>query len=403
MASARFPSQLGGLPVPLPRSRGPSNRPTRLHVPANDNRPGAGRPSLPGNPPKPVKLKGRLRGLGGLLPSVIKEVFGDPADNLSMIGSLGYNQRAADAMSASTTYPRIVGSWGSPARFTQGDVSTWHYAPVNTVVRRAVGNTYPDTPAGYPISSFGVPDGNTLTVYEYSQAYNFFGTLSRDYHAYYFQQGGFKKYVLPDPFPEGYFPGKILPVIDPLSVPVGMPLPDIDPLPYPLIPRQQPNPDRSPREQSHRGNGLPDTVGRVVLPGSGPRSLPGGRGVPAVVVDTRPPPSRPPPKDDKERKRFVGFPTGAVRRLVDSITEAIDALNALYYSLPKKRWQKNATPQDKIETIAKYIDEVSITQFLKNLAIQEVSDAVIGRVNRRVTKLAIDSGANHSYTGGPAL
>lgn len=137
-------------------------------------------------------------------------------------------------------------------------------------------------------------------------------------------------------------------------------------------------------------------------------------GPPGTVTDTttrpdgtvRPPndthTNSPPAPGDKERKVIANPRSSSlVSWLVGTVTESIDFIEALHDALPKDRqatswykdkngkWRKaNPSAQKQLDALYKNIDKLDVKQALKNVLINQLQDALIGKLGSRAQKEA---------------
>lgn len=205
----------------------------------------------------------------------------------------------------------------------------------------------------------------------------------------------------------------VYPAVDPLAWPVGQPAPSPRPLPWRVLPYRQVNPHRSPSEQSQWGNGLP-----------APRPRPSGSVViaPGVTPSPHGPPhgSRTPGPGVKERKVQVGGKFGgALFRALNTITESLDVIDAIYDALPNsakvktyriygnagrpgQQWA-DATPQQKLWAIYRNLHLVDIDQALLNILANQLQDFVIGKAGRHLGRQGAEAGSLFGYGVGPTI
>lgn len=227
------------------------------------------------------------------------------------------------------------------------------------------------------------------------------------------------------PFPLPMFPGingaaKVVPLpqpmadliytIDPASTPVVRPQSVPAPIPYALIPRMRTNPWRY--EQYQRQAGY--RVGEVPAPaGTLPLAAPmvGIATSPAVAAKAQPLTKfhylRRPPKGTKERKiRTKGYL--AVTALLNTATEAVDAVEAVYRALPRNlRPRSKQSPQAMLRLLYEHWDKVDVVQAGQNLILEELQDRVYGYFGRGLKKAAQRNWPHGElpigYQAGPAL
>ena len=163
-----------------------------------------------------------------------------------------------------------------------------------------------------------------------------------------------------------------LPVLDPNNLPIAMPIPLPVPIPTALVP--------------YRAN---DPIGSQRTNG-----------------DSRPvvPPRRPPPPREKEVKlRAIRGALAIVQAAGHAVTEGLDYLDAIHDALPGKfkakpmfkggQWY-SASPQAKADAIWRNFDKIDWNDAIKNLAMNELLDRVLGRANG-----AADRALNQSPIG----
>lgn len=224
-----------------------------------------------------------------------------------------------------------------------------------------------------------------------------------------------------------YYPYPIPMVADPMLQPIGLPMGTPQPIPYYDIPKRQPNPNRSPVEQTQTGNALPPEVEEPSFPGEQPTTVidPGAEsgGV------TKEPPShgyKPPAKGTKERKYKVslrGVAGAGVAGVINLATEAADFVDALYDALPDEKkvhfWYKkpgwrhshyvekySLTPQQKAVQLYNVLDTLDgawLERALHNVVVNEIKDRAIGGLSHGASGLNQAVGRNIGIQVGPAL
>ena len=180
------------------------------------------------------------------------------------------------------------------------------------------------------------------------------------------------------------------PFTDPFNNPLAPTLPIArPPLPYPLQPYRQPNPDRSPSEDRDAGN-VPRTNPLVrnnpqVVPTNNTRNDVESSKSPGVSAHLTPTHSRTPPGPGvKEKKATAGKGIlNLVRAAFHAMTEACDAVEAIYDALPsgerlKYRPGKPITCHEKALHLAANLEHVDIAQAIKNLILNGIEDKILG-------------------------
>lgn len=206
--------------------------------------------------------------------------------------------------------------------------------------------------------------------------------------------------------PVTYIPTFYPPAI-PIGRAIGLPLP----MPWHIIPHVPNTPWRD------VGNNPPGVMPEPYVPVVPPSGLPYVS--PPVDVIFGSPPAvplksstfhevRPPGKGEKERKvRVMGRIPFA-----GAITESLDFLNVLYYSLPKEylpRYRgtryilRHPTPLQKAEAVYTHLDKVDLQAFARGLTNEIAIDKVIGLAGRSAKELAQYSGSPVTVLFGGAL
>lgn len=169
-------------------------------------------------------------------------------------------------------------------------------------------------------------------------------------------------------------PGPIQPIPKPRPGALPLPLPQVPPVPYvPTAPWQEPVWDWEIKPE-------PDPRFPTTRP---PRPAPHAR--------------RPPrPRREKERKRRSAA-AGLLWWAANMITESTDYIKAAYNALPWKvrrfkgkngKWMdKDITPQDRLNRIHDHIEDLDIYEFAKNVAINNLQDAALGKASQQIQKL----------------
>jgi hypothetical protein len=236
--------------------------------------------------------------------------------------------------------------------------------------------------------------------------------------------------------PAGVFPGwrpfvpprlplpGVVRTIDPLSVAPGATGPEPQPLPHWAVPHRRSNPMRSPVEGSSWGYDEPEPVG-TPSPAPAPEEVravevypgDGGHMVPTPPEHRRERPGR----DVKEGKTSIA--SGALRlvfrvakRGINAATESGDVVDAIYEAIPfevRKHWRKKGADGKyhdprllkKVELLYENWSKVDTSVALKNIALNELEDAVIGISHHYVNKGLLGTGYYRSPVGygtGPA-
>ena len=167
--------------------------------------------------------------------------------------------------------------------------------------------------------------------------------------------------IQPDPYPVG--DPEALPILRPVSPPRALPLWPAGGRP----PAPRPRPDRPRTARS--------PVRRPVL----------GRGVavglrPYIEVSPELVPAEPPPQGDREVKFLGSRLLMLTLRAYEGLTEMDDFLDAIWESIPKKLRAKNAGMYQKLIDIRDNYESISITEAVRNLMVNAVEDAVVGRL-----------------------
>lgn len=184
------------------------------------------------------------------------------------------------------------------------------------------------------------------------------------------------------------------PTVNPMAVPVGRPGPEKAPVPYRLIPYRQANPFLSPHEQSNWGP-------RTLVREAGELSWkfdPRYRS--RVRPEAKPHVRQPPGKGTKERKLNLSI-GGVPGKIIGGVTEAVDAVDAIYAALPRKYKSPGLTPQEKAAQIYRHFDEVDLRKALANLFVQQVSDRAWGTIGRAAAQAAVKGGLPRGLQFGP--
>lgn len=152
------------------------------------------------------------------------------------------------------------------------------------------------------------------------------------------------------------------PVLNPNTLPILQPMPLPVPVPFAVAP--------------HRAN---DPIGSNRTYGQ---------------TSTRWITRRPPPPNEKEAKlRTIRGAVAIVQKAFQGLTEGLDFLDSFHEALPKKfqakarfndgRWW-NPSPQSKVEAVWENFDQLDWNDVIKNLAMNEVEDRILGRANAKV-------------------
>lgn len=238
--------------------------------------------------------------------------------------------------------------------------------------------------------------------------------------------------------------------VDPFSQPVGEPMPEPQAPPFWVIPYRQPNPWRSPNEQTETGPepkprsrprprwprpGVPvfpepDPTGDPV---GNPDPWAPGSEIPDVTIEPGGDVSTSPaPRPNVETKPHRGNTReGKVRTkmnvillllrgAVNFVTEGMDFVDAIYESIPKQyregyyrvryydrrrqMWREfwrggrgSHSPQAKIRTVWNHWEDANIGDAVHNLAQNEIEDRIIGRIGQAQARAT----ANNPYWTSP--
>lgn len=174
--------------------------------------------------------------------------------------------------------------------------------------------------------------------------------------------------------------------------------------------RQFDQPGRHPYAPSH--GPLPT---RVPSPTTDPRPSPAGKprpiappmiiGGPGTLPKTNPKPdghnSTPPGPGEKERKTIANPKSGGlVSWAVGTVTESIDFIEALHDALPddvkrhyykdsKGKWRRaKPSASTMLKDLYKNFDKLDLNEALKNVIINQLQDAIIGKLGARAQKEA---------------
>lgn len=204
------------------------------------------------------------------------------------------------------------------------------------------------------------------------------------------------------------------PAVNPHALPINLPVTVPRPMPYRSVPYMPVFDPYAPGTTPLRGplptraiSPSPWRNGIVVRPNAPPTPAP-----PHV--------RRPPVKGEKERK-----PGRDVKRAIDPIvgpiTEAVDAIDAVYDALPwsvrKQAYRKCRagggqprecmTPQKKLKVIYDNAHRLDMAKVVENLAKNHLEDRLIGELSRRADKNLRDRGWHDRFgrgpTAGPAI
>ena len=99
--------------------------------------------------------------------------------------------------------------------------------------------------------------------------------------------------------------------------------------------------------------------------------------------DRRPPTHRQtrPPKRVRERKLILRTGLG---KIYGGITEAVDAIDAVYYAIPARYRRNERTPQAKLAAIYRNVDRLDYDKALRDYLVAQAIDMVVGKTNRLV-------------------
>lgn len=114
----------------------------------------------------------------------------------------------------------------------------------------------------------------------------------------------------------------------------------------------------------------------------------------------------PPGPRVKERKMIMSM-TGILATAVNITTESLDVLDALYWAVPAEFRHGERAPQKRAEVVYRHFLDIDILDALKNLIVNQVTDAAVGTVGRKQADFNRlvweETGVNVHIGRGPAL
>lgn len=145
-------------------------------------------------------------------------------------------------------------------------------------------------------------------------------------------------------------------------------------------------PELAPQPAPVRPNVRPTVGVEIVVPPSG---------VPVLAPATAEP-LRPPRDGTREKKGRTPFETGFAgwadllgfnpKNGLDAVTEALDLLNATYYSIDEEFRPPAFTPQEKAIAIIENFDHISFDEWAKNVIAMHLQDQVLGQLSSQAMK-----------------
>lgn len=188
--------------------------------------------------------------------------------------------------------------------------------------------------------------------------------------------------VVPGTPPSPLDPPSVPPAIpwfDPIGNPIGAPQPVPFAPPMPAIPARPVEPIEDPAKN-------PEAPQR----GPSPRPRTRGRRHPGEATEAwprrgarrSPRPRTPPPGGTKEKKLIGQLPPGFLKRFLSSATEVADFIDCIYKALPKNKQSPRDLPQDKLNKLYQYWEDVNVQQALLNCLQEQVEDYIFGRLGR---------------------
>lgn len=276
----------------------------------------------------------------------------------------------------------------------------------------------------------GIPWDTTANSYSWWYRRVSSGVTRYAHHSSYFRTNNALAadngtWIWPTPQPWPY------PPFDPLSIPPGAPSPKPQPVPWKAVPWQVPNPDRSPREQTDRGNsppgdlppspmfpppgigvGVPISPNPTPSPGGNPSSPPTPGQSPRFErnpigqpeVFTEPGLPRPPSPGTKERK-FTGFGGLWILQAVGELGETADFVVAMWKALPKEnrtgyyklhyrdkvtgelktyyKYRHRASMQKKVQDLYKHFDKINLVDAIKEFTANQIEDYLYGKLGNK--------------------
>lgn len=213
------------------------------------------------------------------------------------------------------------------------------------------------------------------------------------------------------------------PVVQPTPAPRPPWMPADDPLPFAPQPSPVPRPARQPRPMEvpefapqrgpapfRRPAPVPERSPEVV-----PGRMPGWRHVQGVEVRpdgtvrpiNRPAAAsalqRPPRAAERERKGVTSNATiRAVKAGLSAFTETTEFIDAIHDALPWKYQSRSMMPWDKAAAILANLSHLDLTKAAVNIAANQVEDAVIGAVGKRLGDTSRDLGLTVGVQTGTA-
>jgi hypothetical protein len=205
--------------------------------------------------------------------------------------------------------------------------------------------------------------------------------------------------------------------LDPFLLPIGAATSSAQPLAWRQIPDRQHNRKRDANEQYQRGYGtaLDTRIRNTQDLDPALASWPDTMVVDVPVIGqpiSRPPGTVPPHSASRSRRRtkekkLIGQAKGALKTVLNVVTEAKDVVDAVYKALPAKRRKSRALPHEKAIAIYKHFGELdagkAVTEIIKNMG----EDAVFGNIGklqaRTNRRLSNRYGARIQIGMGPAL
>ena len=104
-----------------------------------------------------------------------------------------------------------------------------------------------------------------------------------------------------------------------------------------------------------------------------------------------------PRRKDKEKKWSTAIKGSWLAKLLNTVTETKDFIEALYMGLPKHirdNYKKNPPPQLMMQAVYDNLDAFVLGDFIEALIVNQIEDFVVGNTISKAQKAALKHGIN---------
>ncbi len=205
--------------------------------------------------------------------------------------------------------------------------------------------------------------------------------------------------------------------LDAFALPIRMPAGTAQALGWGQIAQRTPLLNRDPNEQYQRGYGTTLDVRNRSSENLNPAETPWPDTMVVMAPSNAPPYFAPPgsvaphspsrPRKGTIEKKLIGQASGALKTVLNIVTESKDVVDALFKALPPKYRERGASPQRKAAILWKHRDKIDPAVAIRELIKNQAEDAVYGRLGRGVANanrnVHRQTGVRVQFGLGPAL